>query len=378
MIFSLRSSLKRSSVSVVALAMIVAACGGTANDAAPTAPAVPAPSAPAPAPEEPEEEIYDFSGQTITVVVPFSPGGTIDLLGRLTAAELGKYLKGSPNIVVENVTGGGGAVGMLDVAARRPADGLSMVVTSTGVAFRWLLGAEGHTYPLDKMPVLASFPISLTTASSVAAVQDLEGLLSTPGLTWGANAPGASAGIANQLIAELLELDIRHIFGWDGDGDQAIAMERGELALSSPGTTAWLGTFQQIPGVVPIFQTGMLAGDGSIVRDPSIPNVPHIAEEYERVLGRAPSGPAWEGFLLLLSALTGNGALAMHPDTPAEQLEALRRATTEMVASPDWVEASIRVLGEEQQAVGPEAQEILQTFFRADQALVARLQTLTE
>ena len=61
-----------------------------------------------------------YPSRPLRIVVPFTPGGSSDVLARAIGAELGKSL-GQP-VVIENVPGAGGAVGAEKVA-RSPADG---------------------------------------------------------------------------------------------------------------------------------------------------------------------------------------------------------------------------------------------------------------
>lgn len=71
----------------------------------------------------------DYPNRPIKLVVPFPPGGTSDVMGRLMAEELGKILKQS--VVVENIGGAGGIVGT-DRAIRLPADGYTLIQSGVG------------------------------------------------------------------------------------------------------------------------------------------------------------------------------------------------------------------------------------------------------
>jgi len=71
----------------------------------------------------------DYPNKPIKLIVAFPPGGTSDILGRLVADELGKVLK--QPIVVENIAGAGGIVGM-DRALKLPADGYTLIQTGVG------------------------------------------------------------------------------------------------------------------------------------------------------------------------------------------------------------------------------------------------------
>jgi tripartite-type tricarboxylate transporter receptor subunit TctC len=71
----------------------------------------------------------DYPNRPIKLMVPFPPGGTSDVMGRLMADELGKILK--QPVVVDNIGGAGGIVGT-DRAIRLPADGYTLIQTGVG------------------------------------------------------------------------------------------------------------------------------------------------------------------------------------------------------------------------------------------------------
>ena len=71
----------------------------------------------------------EYPNRPIKMIVPFPPGGTSDVLGRLMAEEMGKVLK--QPIVVENIGGAGGIVGT-ERALKMPADGYTLIQTGVG------------------------------------------------------------------------------------------------------------------------------------------------------------------------------------------------------------------------------------------------------
>ena len=74
-----------------------------------------------------------YPNKVVKLLVPFSPGGTTDIVARVIAEPLGKAL--GQNVIVENKSGGGGVVGALDTAKSAP-DGysLGMATVSTTAA----------------------------------------------------------------------------------------------------------------------------------------------------------------------------------------------------------------------------------------------------
>src|ERR1044071_5112589 len=70
-----------------------------------------------------------YPSRAITMVVPFAAGGTFDVLGRIIAARMAELL--GQSIVVENVTGAGGIVGVTRVINAAP-DGYTLLLGTVG------------------------------------------------------------------------------------------------------------------------------------------------------------------------------------------------------------------------------------------------------
>jgi tripartite-type tricarboxylate transporter receptor subunit TctC len=71
----------------------------------------------------------DYPNKPVKIIVPFPPGGTSDVMGRMLADELTKSLK--QPFIVENIGGAGGTVGT-DRAVKLPADGYTLIQTGVG------------------------------------------------------------------------------------------------------------------------------------------------------------------------------------------------------------------------------------------------------
>src|SRR6476620_9642902 len=64
-----------------------------------------------------------YKGKTINIIVGFGPGGGYDLYARLLARVMGNHIPGTPNVVVQNMTGAGGVRAANHVYAAAPKDG---------------------------------------------------------------------------------------------------------------------------------------------------------------------------------------------------------------------------------------------------------------
>lgn len=95
----------------------------------------------------------DWPSQPITLIVPFAPGGTTDIVGRALAAGLTRQLK--QTVVVENKPGAGGTLGVIDMQRTKP-DGYRLTLVPVGV-FRQPYVQKVSYDPLQDLTYIASF-----------------------------------------------------------------------------------------------------------------------------------------------------------------------------------------------------------------------------
>ena len=142
--------------------------------------------------------------RTITIIVPFPPGGPNDLLGRLLAAELAPNL--GQNVIVENRAGAVGNIG-LAAGARAAPDGYTLVVVTGVVLINPSVTKVAYDPLKDFAPIayLGAAPNAIITrpASGITSVADLIAKAkANPGKITYAT---AGLGSVSQLAVELLE-----------------------------------------------------------------------------------------------------------------------------------------------------------------------------
>lgn len=141
----------------------------------------------------------EYPSRPIHLVIPWSPGGTNDLIGRLVGQELSKTL--GQTTVVENRPGASGIIGARDVAQANP-DGYTLLLTSNSLALTAAMQPETMGFDvskdLDPIVLAASSTSALVVNTSVPAtsVADLVALAKQkPGFltagTAGAGSPSA-------------------------------------------------------------------------------------------------------------------------------------------------------------------------------------------
>lgn len=210
----------------------------------------------------------------IKLIVPFPAGGSVDMVARNVAKRLGDAL-GQP-VLVDNRAGASGNIGA-EAAARAPADGHTLFVSSSGV-----LAANMHLYKRtgfdtfkDFAPVirLVNQPNILMVHPSVSAksVQDLIAMAKAqPGkVTMGSAGIGTGQDIAAKQFEMMTGAKVLHV-----------PYKGGAPALNDLLGGQINAMFETSPTALPYVKDGKLRGLAitSAKRSPLLPNLPTVAE----------------------------------------------------------------------------------------------------
>jgi len=259
-----------------------------------------------------------YPSKPIRLIIPFPPGGTTDIVGRLVADQLGKQL-GQP-VVVENRGGGGGAIGAAEVA-KAPADGHTLgIATVSTVAVN---PACNPKLPYDSLrdfkPItnLAAVPNVVVVNPSKVPAKDMAEftalLKKQPGKL--SFATSGTCGIGH-MMGELFKVAsatyILHI-PYRGAGPALNDVLAGQVEIM----------FDNLPSSVPHIQSGKLRAlaVASPKRLDILPNVPTFAElKLEPV-----NDMAWYG-------------LVAPAGTPDAVVARIQEAAAKVLATPEMRE----------------------------------------
>ncbi|AEC20809.1 hypothetical protein PT7_2269 [Pusillimonas sp. T7-7] len=173
-----------------------------------------------------------YPSKPIKLVVPWSPGGATDILGRMIAKGLTERI--GQTVVVENQAGAGGNIGTTSFVRQEP-DGYTLLVatSSTNAANPHLYKQLGFDPANDFAPVafVAKIPnvLEVPKSSKFKSYKELiDYAKAHPGeLNYGSAGVGSSQHLAASLLKHLTDADIVHI-PFKGSGPAASALMGGE------------------------------------------------------------------------------------------------------------------------------------------------------
>jgi tripartite-type tricarboxylate transporter receptor subunit TctC len=213
-----------------------------------------------------------YPSKPIRLIIPYPPGGSNDIIGRMSAFQLGERL--GTTIIVDNQGGAGGLIGTV-MAARAPADGYTLLLISVGHAF------NPSMYKLPYDPATAFAPVAMLGTGPVAlavnagvpvnSVQELIALArQRPGqLFYVSGGVGSFSHLASALFMSQAGVDVVHV-PFKGGAPALVDVIAGNTQIA-------LGSLVQ---ALPHIKTGRLKllGVGGAKRVASLPDVPTIAE----------------------------------------------------------------------------------------------------
>jgi tripartite-type tricarboxylate transporter receptor subunit TctC len=289
----------------------------------------------------------DYPTRPIRLIVPFSPGGSNDIMARLVGQKFHESM--GQQVIVDNRPGASGIVGT-ELAANAQPDGYTLLMMSLTLTVNPSLYRKlPYDTQKDLVPItlVASAPLMLVVNPSlpIKSVKELIAYArSNPGkLNFGSGGRGATPHLAGEMLKTMAGIEMTHV-PYKGGGPALSDLIAGQIQLM----------LENIPSTLPFVKAGKLRALAVSGKKPSalLPDLPTLDEAglqgYEIV--------GWNG--LFFPAGTSSGIVRK-----------IHAETVEMLAQPE-VKERLATLGAE--GVGSSPSEF-SAFVRAEIAKWARV-----
>jgi len=275
-----------------------------------------------------------YKGKNIEIQVNVSVGGGYDLYARMLARHMSRHIPGNPNVVVQNMPGGGGmrlANWLYNVA---PKDGTVFGAVARAMAFEPLLGNKGAQYDGREFNYIGSAndEVSVCVAWYTSGIKTFEDAQQKE-LVVGSGGVSDDTYQYPALLNNMFGAKFKMVPGYPGGNDINLAMERGETQgrCSIPWSTVkatrrfWIDENK----VNFLMQY-------SLSKHHDLPNVP-------LVMDLAKNDEQRTTLKLIFGRQVMGRPFAAPPGVPKDRTEALRKAFAETMADPAFLAEAEKV-----------------------------------
>ena len=276
-----------------------------------------------------------YQGKQLKIVVGASAGAASDLYARVVAQHLPKQILGKPEVIVQNMPGGGSMTAANYVYSVAKPDGLTLGAVTAPIYFAQLLGRKEVQFDWAKFTWIGTPEENdelffIKSELPYKTLFDLRRAIDPP--RCGASGVGSTGYYIPKLLEEVFGLKLGMVTGYPGAADVDLAVEKNEVQCRGTTISAFFG---REPGkswakngyVRFLVQTG----DKRNHRLRDTPTIWELMEqekaaEAKKRLARVVLGPGAFGRPILAT-----------PAIPAERVKILRDAYSKMLKDPEFV-----------------------------------------
>jgi len=248
-----------------------------------------------------------WPNRPLRLIVPFPPGGGVDLTARLLSEPLAREL--GQTVVIENRGGAGGVIGV-EAMSRSPADGYTLSLTGAGTI---TAGPHLRRLPYDALglahvTMLVRMPFIVAVRSDLPArtLPEFLALARQGGLRYASGGPGTSQHLTGELFNQMAGVAMEHVpYRGTGPALNDLAARVVDVYYGDPATLALISSGQARAMAVTSAQRWSL-----------LPDTPAVAEAVPGYVSEN-----WYG-------------LAAPPGTPDSVLDTLSAAVLKVLNDP--------------------------------------------
>jgi tripartite-type tricarboxylate transporter receptor subunit TctC len=316
------------------------------------------------------DDVADFyRGRQVDLIVGATPGGGYDIYARLLARHFGRFIPGTPEVVVRNMPGAGSLRAVNYLYKIAPKDGATIGMFSRNMPLIGLLGGNADAqFDPRRFTWLGSsssfvndaYILILRKDAPVKSIEEACRPDLAP-LVLGGSAEGAAGNDVPIILRDTIGLHVKQVVGYPDSTATYLAIERGEVHgrtvdLSSVKSTKpeWLKPDGDFRVLVQFART---------TRHPDFPDVPTARELAKDETARARIELAELPYTL-------SRPFAAPPDVPLERANALQRAFLAVHRDPQYLEEAARLRLDVSPIVGDEVLQAIDRIAHASPELL--------
>ncbi len=270
-----------------------------------------------------------YAKQALTILVGASPGGSYDLMGRMTARHIANYIPGKPSVIVQNMPGAGSLVATNYLSNKAPQDGSVLGCVVPGIILTALFKDSTARYDPAKMQWIGNAmdgsPVAVVWHT--APYKTLNDFKKHVVLVASSGISGFDA-MDPMMYNALLGTKFKVVLGYKGGAAIDLSMQQGEtqarLAQAWSGWKAVHPDWIRDGKIIPFMQLTLHRVDDPLLKD--VPQFINVVKPEDRALA--------ESYTILPNM---GRPMVMGPKVPKARVAILRKAYAAMVRDPQFI-----------------------------------------
>jgi tripartite-type tricarboxylate transporter receptor subunit TctC len=303
-----------------------------------------------------------YKGKTITIVTSTGVGGSYDGIARLVARFMPRHIPDQPNMVVQNMPGGGNVIATNYMYNIAPKDGTVVATINNGIPLHQVIDDRGVRYDSDKFNWLGSTGAinAVTIAWHTAGVKTIQDVFSHE-LILGGTGPASAIVIFPEAMNNVLGTKFKIVNGYKSSAEVYLAMEKGETNARSGGYADLVsehGDWIRDKKIVFLVQIGEK-------REPTLPDVPLMTE-------LAKTDEQRQILTLISSPMALGQPYLASPGVPADRVEILRQGLMDTFRDKEFLAETDKIHFDIRAMTGQEVARIVHDTVAAPREIVAK------
>jgi tripartite-type tricarboxylate transporter receptor subunit TctC len=312
-----------------------------------------------------------YAGKRISIIVGSSTGGGYDAYARLIARHWDKAIPGQPSVIVQNMPGASSLKAMNHVANTAAKDGTVIGAVQNQITFEPVLNVVGKgkaQYDSRKLNWIGSankevatvFVWHTTPVNTIEDAKKTEVLMGSSGVS-------TASSYNSQLMNELIGTRFKVVYGYSGNSELALAIERGEIQGSTGMYFSSL--LSNHPQWISEKKVKILA-QLALEKHPALPNVPLILDQLK--------GDARKQFELIFSSALMGRPFVMAAGVPDDRVRTIRQSFLAVLKDPALLAEAKRANLEIQALSGEAIQKLVAAAYATPAPVVKKVRQLLQ
>ncbi len=315
-----------------------------------------------------------YQSKTVRLIISSSAGSNYDMYGRLVANYIGRHIPGKPEVMVQNMPGGGNLIGANYVYAVSKPDGLTFATINPALYFNQLAGSKDIQFDWTKFVYIGSPDRSedlmyMRSDSPFKTIHDVRKAADGPKCA--ATGTGTTGHYLPTLLNDAIGTKFNVVTGYPGGPEMDLAAERNEVQCRAFTIAGWFAgdlyaAWRKKGFVHVVVQTNRK-------RDPRLAEAPTLFE----ILDEFKAPDIMKRLANLVTASNSFGRpYVMPPATPPEYIKIMRDAMAKTLNDPELLAEAKRRRIDIEYTPGEELEKLSKEVITKDAELIERMKKL--